>query len=136
MQDLPPPPGQDLPDGYWYDGSWLTWKDQPWRVHNFYVPVNNQKVSRPRRGSGSSHGQGNLAGVLEEEQETEGRFKVWGMTARVLVDAARVAYGEEPEMEHNTDYGDGNIIKLADEEGSFAESAQPPKGPEPEKGKM
>jgi hypothetical protein len=27
------------------------------------------------------------------------RYKVWGMTARILVDAARLAYGEEPEFE-------------------------------------
>jgi coenzyme A diphosphatase NUDT7 len=27
------------------------------------------------------------------------RYKVWGMTARILVDAARVAYGEEPSFE-------------------------------------
>jgi 8-oxo-dGTP pyrophosphatase MutT (NUDIX family) len=132
LKDLPPPPGQELPDGYWYDGSWLTWKEQPWRVHNFYVPVNNQKVSRPRRGSAQS----NLAEKLEEEAETEGRFKVWGMTARILVDAARVAYGEEPEMEHNQDYGDTNIIHLAADEGWFEEVSQPQKEPEAEKGKM
>jgi peroxisomal coenzyme A diphosphatase NUDT7 len=27
------------------------------------------------------------------------RYKVWGMTARMLVDAARLAYGEEPDFE-------------------------------------
>ena len=133
--DLPAAPGQTLPEGRWYDGSWLSWKDQPWRVHNFYVPVNNQRVSRPRPRRGSA--QSELADQLEEEREKEGRFKVWGMTARVLVDAARVAYGEEPEMEHNLDYGDANIIMLADAEGSFAEIADPPKKEaETEKGKM
>lgn len=133
--DLPASPGQTLPEGRWYDGSWLTWKDQPWRVHNFYVPVNNQRVSRPRPRRGSA--QSELADQLEEEREKEGRFKVWGMTARVLVDAARVAYGEEPEMEHNLDYGDANIIMLADAEGSFAEISDPPKKEaETEKGKM
>lgn len=45
--DLPPPPGQALPPGHWYDGAWTAWKGVPWRVHNFYVPVNNQRVSRP-----------------------------------------------------------------------------------------
>lgn len=133
-EDLPPPPGQSLPEGRWYDGSWLNWKDQPWRVHNFHVPVNNQHVSRPRPRRGSA--QSDLADQLEEEREREGRFKVWGMTARVLVDAARVAYGEEPEMEHNLDYGDAKIIMLADAEGSFAEVSEPKKEPEAEKGKM
>jgi hypothetical protein len=32
------------------------------------------------------------------------------MTARILVDAARVAYGEEPEFEHNSHFGDEEMI--------------------------
>jgi hypothetical protein len=140
LEDLPPPitPGAEggetptpLPEGHWYDGSWISWKDVPWRVHNFYVPVNNQRVSRPRRGSAQS----NLAERLEEEQEREGRFKVWGMTARVLVDAARIAYGEEPEMEHNEGFGDADIIMLAEAEGQFKEVSEqrPEPGKEPAK---
>ena len=134
-QDLPPPPGsgQVLPEGHWYDGSWLNWKDMPWRVHNFYVPVNNQRVSKPRARRGSA--QGNYSERLSEEQESEGRFKVWGMTARVLVDAARIAYGEDPEMEHNLDFGDGKIITRADEEGQFDEAAAVPRS-DAERGKM
>ncbi|KAL6869941.1 8-oxo-dGTP diphosphatase [Amphichorda felina] len=132
-EDLPPAEGQaGLPEGHWYDGSWLEWKDHPWRVHNFYVPVNNQRVSRPRRSSA----QGNLAERLDEEKDHEGRFKVWGMTARVLVDAARVAYGEEPQMEHNREYGDGNIIMSAFEQGAFEEVSEPRKDGEAERGKM
>lgn len=121
--DLPPPPGsgETLPGGPWYEGSWLTWKDLPWRVHNFYVPVTNQRVTKPRRPSAAADdpAQADLAERLGVEEEHEGRFKVWGMTARVLVDAARVAYGEEPEMEHNDDYGDAKIIAVAEEQGSF-----------------
>ncbi|KAI4684835.1 uncharacterized protein J4E88_004276 [Alternaria novae-zelandiae] len=37
-------------------------------------------------------------------------FRVFGMTARILVDAARVAYGEEPEFEHNSHHGDEEMI--------------------------
>jgi hypothetical protein len=37
-------------------------------------------------------------------------FRVFGMTARILVDAARVAYGEEPEFEHNSHFGDEEMI--------------------------
>lgn len=128
VNDLPPPPGQTLPEGHWYDGSWLSWKDNPWRVHNFYVPVNNQRVSKPRHrhnSSSSADGQSNLADRLDEEEETEGRFRVWGMTGRLLVDAARIAYGEEPEMEHNLDYGDAKIINIANEDGSFEEVSKP-----------
>ena len=32
------------------------------------------------------------------------------MTARILVDCARVAYGEEPEYEHNSHFGDEDMI--------------------------
>lgn len=118
--DLPPAPGETLPEGHWYDGNWISWKDYPWRVHNFYVPVNNQTVSKPRHHCDQS----NLAEKLKEEEERDGRFKVWGMTARVLVDAARIGYAEEPEMEHNDNYGDDDIIMEADREGNLTDVAQ------------
>lgn len=129
--DLPPQPGQPLPPGGWYEGSWIAWKDMPWRVHNFYVPVNNQRVAKPSRPSAQS----NLGEALEEQQEYEGRFKVWGMTGRLLVDAARIAYGEEPEIEHNASYGDYDIILQADKDGVFNEvgEAKKPASPEPAK---
>lgn len=129
--DLPPRPGQELPPGSWYEGAWTLWKDMPWRVHNFFVPVNNQRVAKPRRASL----QGNLGEALEEQEEQEGRFKVWGMTGRLLVDAARIAYGEKPEMEHNETYGDYDIILRAEEEGVFKElgEAQKPASNEPAK---
>ncbi|KAJ6446190.1 NUDIX domain-containing protein [Purpureocillium lavendulum] len=117
--DLPPRAGAAaLPPGQWYEGSWVAWKDMPWRVHNFYVPVNNQRVSKPSRRDSA---QGNLAEKLGEEQDFEGRFKVWGMTGRLLVDAARIAYGEEPEIEHNDTFGDYDIIQRAEAEGVFKE---------------
>jgi hypothetical protein len=131
--DLPPAAGETLPDeGHWYDGEWIAWKSHAWRVHNFYVPVNNQAVSKPRR---DDVAQGNLAQTLDEEEKREGRFKVWGMTARVLVDAARIAYGEEPEMEHNEGFGDADIIMLAEAEGQFKEVSEqrPEPGKEPAK---
>ncbi|KAJ3484418.1 hypothetical protein NLG97_g7054 [Lecanicillium saksenae] len=118
--DLPPQPGHVLPPGHWYDGAWINWKDVAWRVHNFYVPVNNQQVSRPIQGSET---------VEETKQDIdfEGRFKVWGMTGRVMVDAARIAYGEPPEVEHNPGLGDTDIIMVAEQDGSFKEAAG--KGP-------
>lgn len=48
-----------------------------------------------------------------QEQEESGavtRYRVFGMTARILVDVARVAYQEEPEFEHNSHFGDEEII--------------------------
>ncbi|KAI9701659.1 MAG: hypothetical protein M1820_006430 [Bogoriella megaspora] len=40
----------------------------------------------------------------------ENKFRVFGLTARILVDAARVAYAEEPEFEANEHNGDEEII--------------------------
>lgn len=81
----------------WYQGHWLDWHDTKWKMHNFFVPINNQKVTKPKVREG---GQAAIAERLDEDEE-DGmqRYKVWGMTARILVDAARVAYGEDPEFE-------------------------------------
>ncbi|KAK3341192.1 NUDIX hydrolase domain-like protein [Lasiosphaeria hispida] len=102
-----------LPPGKWYEGSWVQWHEEPWRMHFFYVPVNDQRVTKPRRRGGG------LAALAEDGDEgdavdelaEDGRYKVWGMTARILVDAATVAYGEEPEFEHNSHFGDERIIQ-------------------------
>ncbi|KAF6838470.1 NUDIX domain-containing protein [Colletotrichum musicola] len=124
--------GRPLPPGHWYDGSWIQWKEHPWRVHNFHVPVDDQRVTTPGDAMDSEHPQGNLAGKLEEEVSkttdlaedgsnttTGARFKVWGLTAHMLVDAARVAYGREPEFECNRHYGDEEIILQAEKEGTL-----------------
>jgi hypothetical protein len=97
-----------LPKGRWYEGSWTNWHDESWRAHYFYVPVNNQRVAKPKVREG---GLAAIAELAEEEAEEVGRYKVWGMTARILVDAATVAYGEKPEFEHNAHFGDEKIIE-------------------------
>ncbi|KAI1799279.1 NUDIX hydrolase domain-like protein [Daldinia bambusicola] len=113
-----PRDGETVPPGEWYDGYWHHWHDKPWRVHNFHVPVNNQKVTRPKVRDG---GQAVLAEELEEEEDAVQRFLVWGLTARMLVDAARIAYEEEPEFEHNSHYGDEEIIAFLNNQGRLPE---------------
>lgn len=83
----------------WYSGNWIDWHEGRWRMHNFFVRIDNQIVSKPRVREG---GQAAIAERLDEEEE-EGvlRYRVWGMTARMLVDAARIAFGEEPRFEVN-----------------------------------
>jgi coenzyme A diphosphatase NUDT7 len=91
--------GEKLPGqpSDWYRGDWTEWHDGRWRMHHFYVPINNQVVTKPRVREG---GQAAIAEQLDEDEDAGmTRYKVWGMTARILVDAARVAYGEEPEFE-------------------------------------
>ncbi|KAK2768925.1 NUDIX domain-containing protein [Colletotrichum kahawae] len=118
----PPRPAQKrLPPGSWYEGSWIQWKDHPWRVHNFYVPVDDQRVTTPGNAMDADHPQGNLAEKLEEEQAEARRFKGWGLTAHMRVDAARIAYGKEPEFECNPHFGDEEIILQAEREGSLVE---------------
>jgi hypothetical protein len=117
--DNPPVDGTTLPEGHWYDGTWIHWQDEPWRAHSFYVPVNNQRVTKPTsagRADGSNP-QEKLAEQLEEEEEQTGRYRVWGMTARILVDCVTIAYGRTPDFEHNDHFGDEKIIEISEQEG-------------------
>ncbi|KAH8675759.1 NUDIX hydrolase domain-like protein [Xylariales sp. PMI_506] len=111
--------GPPTPPGEWYNGRWSDWGGEKWRVHNFWVPINNQRVQRPKVRDG---GQAALAEELDEDDEEPAqRFMVWGMTARMLVDTARIAYGEEPEMEHNVHYGDEGLITRLESAGRLPE---------------
>ncbi|CZS94444.1 related to coenzyme A diphosphatase [Rhynchosporium agropyri] len=92
----------------WYRGQWMDFHGTRWRMHNFYVPINNQNVTKPKVREG---GQAAIAEQLDEEDEGMMRYRVWGMTARMLVDAARLAYAEEPEFEHNNHFGDEPMIE-------------------------
>jgi hypothetical protein len=88
----------------WYRGGWTDWHESRWHMHNFYVPVAGQTVTKPRSKISRLS--------LPEADPLDGltRFRVFGMTARILVDAARVAYDEEPEFEHNSHFGDEDMI--------------------------
>ena len=48
-------------------------------------------------------------------------YRIFGMTARIIVDAARVAYGQEPEFEHNSHFGDEEMIAKLCQSGRFQE---------------
>ncbi|KAF2468229.1 uncharacterized protein BDR25DRAFT_290959 [Lindgomyces ingoldianus] len=108
----------------WYRGSWTDWHESRWRMHNFYIPKPSQSPSQMREKSPlpDSQAEGDAArynlrtrkkvGKAEEPNPLDdlATFRVFGMTARILVDAARVAYGEEPEFEHNSHFGDEDMI--------------------------
>ncbi|KAJ5970989.1 uncharacterized protein N7479_000907 [Penicillium vulpinum] len=64
----------------WYRGAWGMWHNSQWRMHQFFVRT---------------------------EIEV---YRIFGMTARIIVDAARVAYAQEPEFEHNSHFGDEEMI--------------------------
>ena len=120
----------------WYKGAWTDWHQGRWRMHEFHVPINHQKVTKPkvREGGLSSIDDEGDNDVKEEAQ----RYKVWGMTARILVDAARVAYGEDPEFEvrtnisptlngsansfqHNDHFGDEKMMEVLFKMGRMGE---------------
>ena len=131
------PSPRPLPPGNWYEGSWTTWHDSRWRMHFFYVPVTDQTVVKPRVREGGlaalSEGEETTATTTKNgEEEGDGkkkkagageleRYKVWGMTARMLVDAATVAYDERPEFEHNRHFGDEGIIETLARMGRMGE---------------
>ncbi|KJR84866.1 uncharacterized protein SPSK_09200 [Sporothrix schenckii 1099-18] len=143
-----------LPPGPWYEGSWIHWHEEPWRMHFFYVPVVGQRVAKPRKRVrdvgddvdskkkttaavvAADHGVGTPPAVVtdkEDEQKDQdesvadeigdspGRYKVWGMTARIIVDAAKLAYGETPAFEHNSHFGDERIIEGLEKMGRLGE---------------
>ena len=112
----------------WYKGAWTDWHETQWRMHNFFVPVQGRVVSRPRRSPSPSSSSGQEAPYPRLRSGTTlpyrdhphattdpldelHRFRVFGMTARILVDCARVAYAEDPEFEHNSHFGDEELIR-------------------------
>ncbi|KAL1617251.1 8-oxo-dGTP diphosphatase [Neofusicoccum ribis] len=112
----------------WYRGVWTDWHESRWRMHNFYVPVRRRSVARPRVRAAAEEEEERprkrprRAAAVAAESAIKGargdgdpladleRFRVFGMTARILVDAARVAYDEEPQFEHNSHFGDEDMI--------------------------
>lgn len=47
------------------------------------------------------------------------RHRIWGMTARILVDAARIAYGRDPEFSFVEGVGDEDMIRILLEKGEM-----------------
>ncbi|GKZ34679.1 hypothetical protein AbraIFM66950_004993 [Aspergillus brasiliensis] len=94
----------------WYKGAWTEWHQEDWRMHQFFVPVRPKEVVKPKN---RSEEQKEAVSQLEEQEKSSQvtRYRVFGMTARMLVDVARVAYAEEPEFEHNSHFGDEAMIE-------------------------
>lgn len=117
----------EVPDGVttpgkksdWYKGSWTEWHDGRWRMHNFYIPITNQRVTKPK--SKDADQTATVDSLNKEEEEGLMRYRVWGMTARIAVDAARLAYDEEPEFEHNSHIGDERMIENLEKMGRLGE---------------
>ncbi|KAK9388900.1 NUDIX hydrolase domain-like protein [Lipomyces mesembrius] len=77
----------------WYKGSWMDWGGLRWRQHVFSVKATDNDIIP------------NNIGIKGQPV-----YKVWGLTARMLLDAARIAYAREPEMEYSPKPGDELLI--------------------------
>jgi 8-oxo-dGTP pyrophosphatase MutT (NUDIX family) len=109
----------DTPEHRWYEGLWMDWNSTRWRFHNFYVPVAGQRVAwalptstSPAVGSSSLPYRDipQAANAAREARDATKRFRVFGMTGRIMVDAARVAYDERPEFDVTEHLGDEDMI--------------------------
>ena len=142
-KDLDPEEGRRA-GGEWYKGSWHSWHESAWRMHQFFVPVSPETVfladaqkrrpseppkqdaassAKPATGQITSKGKSAASSAslqpplprsfysIAGDALAQPRYRVFGMTARILVDCARVAYGEEPEYEHNSHFGDEEMIE-------------------------
>ncbi|KAL4923815.1 NUDIX hydrolase [Aspergillus undulatus] len=117
-------PGESGGDGEWYRGVWTEWWGTQWRMHQFHVPIDPSRVIKPRPHDEEQQEAVHALENQEQEQrrksmsmstETETvteqtRYRVFGMTARILVDVARIAYNRQPEFEHNAHTGDEELI--------------------------
>ncbi|PGH18151.1 hypothetical protein AJ80_04538 [Polytolypa hystricis UAMH7299] len=109
----------------WYNGSWTNWNATWWRMHHFFVPITNQKVTKPKQRDNDQATATTMAEDEESPLHSLERYRVFGMTARILVDAARVAYDQEPEFEHDRHFGDEDMIDRLKKLGRFSEVRKP-----------
>ena len=82
--------------------------------------IEKQERGKVEEGKGKARGYEDQGSSVNRIIHPENRFRVFGMTARILVDAARVAYGEEPEFEANRHHGDEDMIARLLREGYLA----------------
>ncbi|OKO97537.1 Peroxisomal coenzyme A diphosphatase 1, peroxisomal [Penicillium subrubescens] len=78
-------------------------------LHQFFVHSTNHAI-KPH--SPNNKAQNAAVDKLTHQEETGQvqHYRVFGMTARIIVDAARVAFAREPEFEHNSHFGDEEMI--------------------------
>lgn len=85
-----------------YEGAWQTWHGTKWRMHNFFIPKNSTGIGSTRSGDDQQVG--------SDTSYKENSYRVWGLTARILIDSARIAYDEEPEFDYLKDIGEEKLL--------------------------
>ncbi|KAJ5459704.1 NUDIX domain protein, partial [Penicillium daleae] len=97
----------------------------PWEiVHQFFVRSANHAI-KPRSPGNKAQNAAVDALTQQEESGLIQHYRVFGMTARIIVDAARVAFAREPEFEHNSHFGDEAMIAKLRRLGRLSEVRRP-----------
>ncbi|WPH01048.1 Hypothetical protein R9X50_00388300 [Acrodontium crateriforme] len=129
------PKTRETSPGEWYKGSWHSWHETAWRMHQFFVAVSPSTVFLANAKPSPRERKDLARETTEEKMPSKStnstlqpplprsfyaitndalrqpRYRVFGMTARILVECARIAFGENPEFEHNADFGDEEMIE-------------------------
>lgn len=75
-------------------------------MHNFYIPAEPKAKAKANTPSRK-------------------RYRAFGLTARILVDTARVAYGEDPRFEFNDGIGEEGMLRKLMEMGRLTADRRP-----------
>ncbi|KAK3709299.1 8-oxo-dGTP diphosphatase [Vermiconidia calcicola] len=125
-KDLDPEARKDNP-GEWYKGSWHSWHESAWpnykpKEKKEATPEASSDITSSKSAVQSKGKSAKSSSSLQPplprsfysiagDALAQPRYRVFGMTARILVDCARVAYGEEPQYEHNSHFGDEEMME-------------------------
>lgn len=100
-----------------YRGQWNNWNGVKWRMHNFFIPKTHFGTTKRKESEKTDYE--SKATSIEDNS-----YKVWGLTARILIDSARIAYDEDPEFEFNRGIGEEAMLKRLWERGRLKDERQ------------
>lgn len=127
-------------DEQWYKGRHQNWYGRDWYMHEFMAPVwahktvtatkgaarvgYNDKLVTPEEAIALANEKEKEESKEEEKENVLLHYRVWGMTARILIDTARIAYEREPDFECSKEHGDEDMIAALYENGMLKEERQ------------
>jgi coenzyme A diphosphatase NUDT7 len=92
----------------WYKGDRFPFDNGTVLMHNFYMPTVSSSVT--------------WTGTDSESMQTAGMtFRIFGLTAKILVETARIAFGRAPQFEDHSPLGDENLIRDYIREGKMGD---------------
>ena len=121
---FPPSPTSEK----WHTGNLVNWLGRDRYMHEFMAPVWAHRVATAGSKRATRAGYNDKLLTAEEEatlrreglkkqQGEEGveeniliHYRIWGMTAKILLDAARIAYAREPDFDCLQEKGDEHMI--------------------------